>query len=369
MQIIEIDRQKRLRDEPYTGHNRWHPEVEPKIEVEEGEEVVLQTRDASDGLIPFGSTVKELVNFPRGVVHPLTGPVYIKGAAPGDLLEVEYLDIIPESYGYTRFGPNVGFLKDLYTDPFIVHWTIDGRFATSDALPGVRIPAMCFMGTAGLAPSHLQLREWNKREVELVNRGGNALLPDPIDAVPGDGSVAAEGLRTMPPRENCGNADIKQLTKGSSLYIPVSVYGRLYSVGDAHFAQGDGEVCVTAIEMGATCRVRFKIHKEEATKKNIRWPRFSHRGIWGPPGLTVPGRFSATMGMPVDHNGVNDGENLTLACRNALLNMIDLLQERGWDRNQAYVICSVAVDLRISNVVDVPNYVVSAILPEDIFDR
>ena len=369
MQSIEIDRGKRLRDQPHTGHNRWHPEVEPKIEVEEGEEVVLQTRDASDGLIPFGSTVKDLVNFPRGVVHPLTGPVYIKGAAPGDLLEIEYLDIIPESYGYTRFGPNVGFLKDLYTDPFMVHWVIDKGFATSDALPGVCIPAMSFMGTDGLAPSHGQLVEWNKRESELVSRNGNALIRDPIDAVPDTGPIATDGLRTMPPRENCGNADVKQLTKGSRLYIPVSVYGGLYSVGDAHFAQGDGEVCVTAIEMGATCRVRFKIHKDEARTKNIRWPRFAHSGFFGIPGITVPGRFSATMGMPIDHNGVNDGENLTLACRNALLNMIDLLQERGWDRNQAYIICSVAVDLRISNVVDVPNYVVSAILPEDIFDH
>jgi formamidase len=176
-----------------------------------------------------------------------------------------------------------------------------------------------------------------------------------------------EGLRTLPPRENGGNFDVKQLTKGAKPLLPIAVEGGLFSVGDGHFAQGDGEVCVTAVEMGATVAVRFRVLKDAAAFGHMRGPRFSHDGYFSPPEWAAPKRFVATMGLPIRDDGVNEGENLTLACRNALLNMLDLLQERGWSREQAYIICSVAVDLRVSNVVDVPNYVVSALLPEDIF--
>ncbi|MGH7278715.1 MAG: acetamidase/formamidase family protein, partial [Candidatus Rokuibacteriota bacterium] len=185
--------------------------------------------------------------------------------------------------------------------------------------------------------------------------------------VPASGPAATHGLRTLPPRENGGNFDVKQLSKGARLLLPVAVEGALFSTGDGHFAQGDGEVCVTAVEMGATCVVRFRLHRGEADRRHIRWPRFQRTDYFIDPRWAAPQRFIATMGMPVDAQGVNQGENLTLACRNALLNMMDLLQDRGYTREQAYVLCSVAVDLRISNVVDVPNYVVSALLPEDIF--
>ena len=147
----------------------------------------------------------------------------------------------------------------------------------------------------------------------------------------------------------------------------MAVEGALFSTGDAHFAQGDGEVCVTAVEMAASCVVRFRVHRGEAERRGIRWPRFQRTDYFVDPRWAAPQRFIATMGMPVDPQGVNRGEDLTLACRSAVLNMMDLLQERGFSREQAYVICSVAVDLRISNVVDVPNFVVSALLPEDIF--
>ena len=173
--------------------------------------------------------------------------------------------------------------------------------------------------------------------------------------------------RTIPPRENGGNFDVKQLSRCSKLLLPVGVDGALFSTGDAHFAQGDGEVCVTAVEMSATVSVRFRVLKGEAARRNIRSPRFSREDYFIEPQWAAPRRFIATMGMPIRQNGVNEAENLTLACRNALINMIDLLQERGFTREQAYVLCSVAVDLKISNVVDVPNYVVSAFLPEDIF--
>ena len=367
MKSVEIDRTKRLRDEPNKGHNRWHPDVPPILHVDPGEEVTLETRDASDGQILPETTVNDFAGMDTKVGHPLTGPVYVNGAEPGDLLEIEYLDIVAQPRGWTRIRPGAGFLRDLFTDPYLAHWDIRDGWATSAQLPGVRIPNGSFMGTAGLAPSRAQMDEWRRREAALVERGGVAMPPDSEDAVPDSDPIASEGLRTGPPRENCGNADAKQLTKGSRLLIPVNVEGALYSVGDGHFAQGDSECCITAIEMGATAIVCFTLHKGEAARKNIRWPRFAHPGYFLPPEWAAPANFIATMGMPVRDDGVNEGENLTLAARNALINMIDLLQERGWSPEQAYVICSVAVDLKVSNIVDLPNVTVSAFLPEAIF--
>src|SRR5258706_6805455 len=155
--------------------------------------------------------------------------------------------------------------------------------ATSPQLPGVRIRNGAFMGTAGVAPSHEQLKNGNARERELLSRGGRVFPPTPAGAVPAQGKVAEEGLRTIPPRENCGNADVKQLTRGSKLFVPVAVEGALYSVGDGHYAQGDSECCGTAIEMGATANVRFRIHSGVAREKNIVWPRFSHPGFFQDP--------------------------------------------------------------------------------------
>jgi formamidase len=364
---IEIDRARRLRDEPHKGHNRWHPDIAPVIEVDPGEEVTLETRDANDLQIGPATTVKDLEKLERTVAHPLTGPVYVKGTKPGDLLEIEYLDIVPEAYGWTRFAPGSGFLPDLFDHHFVAHWEITPEYATSPQLPGVRIPNGAFMGTAGVAPSHEQLRRWSAREAELKARGGRVWPPDATGAVPAQGKPATEGLRTIPPRENCGNADVKQLTRGSKLFVPVAVDGALYSVGDGHYAQGDSECCGTAIEMGATAVVRFRIHRGEAARHNIVWPRFAHPGFFQAPEYAMPRNFIATMGMPITEDGRNENCDITLAARNAVIHMIELLGERGWSREQAYVLCSVAVDLRVSNVVDVPNVTVSALLPEDIF--
>ncbi len=367
MQSITIDRSKPLREESNTGHNRWHPDISAVVEVDEGEEVVLETRDAFDGQMRPGVTEADFAGMDAGVIHPLTGPVAVKDAEPGDLLEVEFVDIQPQPYAFSVIFPGFGFLRDVFTDPFMVHWNIADGFATSDQIPGVRVPGASFMGVSGVAPSHAQLDAWTQREAELASRGGVALPPDVGGAVPISGAGATHGIRTLPPRENGGNFDVKQLSTGSKLLLPVAVDGALFSTGDGHFAQGDGEVCVTAVEMGATCTVRFRVLKGEAERQNIRWPRFSREDYYIAPEWAAPRRFIATMGMPVRDDGVNEGENLTLACRNAILNMIDLLQERGFSRDQAYVICSVGVDLKVSNVVDVPNFVVSAFLPEDLF--
>jgi formamidase len=364
---IDIDRSKRLREQPETGHNRWHPDVPPILEVEELEEVYIETRDASDGQIRPGMTVEDIANIDAKVGHPLTGPIYVAGAKPGDLLEIEYVDLSPQPHGWTRIRSGSGFLRDIFTEPYLVHWNVEGSFATSPQLPGVRIPEGTFMGTAGVAPSHAQLEQWTEREADLVRRGGIALPPDTQDAVPPEGPIAEEGLRTAPPRENCGNIDAKQLTRGSRLYIPVAVDGALYSVGDGHFAQGDAECCITAIEMGASCVVKFRLLEGEAERKGIRYPRFAHPGYFARPEWAAPRNFIATVGYPIRDDGTNESEDLTLAARNAILNMIQLLQERGWTAEQAYVICSVAVDLKVSNIVDLPNVTVSAFLPEEIF--
>jgi formamidase len=368
-QQVAIDRRKPLADEPKTGHNRWHPDIPPIVRAKPGEEVALETRDAADGYLRPGTTVADLAKFPPGAIHPLTGPVFVEGARPGDLLEVEFVDIVPERHAFSCILPGLGFLRDVIATPFLVHWEMADGWAVSPGIPGVRIPGAPFMGVAGVAPSRRQLEAWTRREADLLARGGLVFPPDPAGAVPASAPAAAEGLRTIPPRENGGNFDVKQLTRGGRLYLPVAVEGALFSTGDAHFAQGDGEVCLTAVEMGATCVVRFRVHSGEAERRGIRWPRFERQAYFADPRWAAPERFTATMGMPVDDAGINRDGDLNLAARNALLHMIALLEERGFSREQAYVICSVAVDLRINNVVDTPNYVVSALLPEHIFQR
>jgi len=368
VKIVEIDRSKPLSQQPHTGHNRWHPDIPAIVEADPGEEVVLQTRDALDGQFNAQTTEADFAKLNPGPIHPLTGPVLIKGAKPGDLLEVEFNEIRPEKWAFTCIVPGLGFLSDLYTTPFIVKWKLENNFATSEQLKGVRIPGASFMGVSGVSPSKDQVKKWTQREKAAMDKGKVVFPPDAGGAVPATGPAATDGLRTIPPRECGGNFDVKQLTAGSKLFLPVYVDGALFSTGDGHFAQGDGEVCVTAVEMAATVSMKFQIHKGEAARKNIRAPRFSHSGFFTDPKWAAPQNFIATMGMPLKDDGdTNDAENLNLATRNALLQMIDILQERGYTREQAYCICSVAVDLRISNVVDVPNFVVSALLPEGIF--
>jgi formamidase len=301
------------------------------------------------------------------VVHPLTGPVFVEGAEPGDVLEVEILDVEPDRYGYTVQVPGFGFLRDVFPDPFKVNWNLADGWATAPALPGVRIPGSPFMGTIGLTPGHELLVRTAAREQALLDRGGFVLPPSPSSAVPDDLRIAAEALRTIPPREQAGNVDIKQLGKGARLRIPVDTPGALFSAGDAHFAQGDCETCGTAIEMRATLRVRFGLRKGEAAEKGIRDLRFARDDYYLPPNYAAPRRFYATTGISVSKDGENHAEDATLAARSALLNMIEHLTERGWTRQQGYAICSVAVDLKISQLVDVPNMLVSAFLPEDIF--
>jgi formamidase len=367
MPVIRIDRTKTLAEEPGTGHNRWHPDIPPLVWCDPGDVVILETRDAFDGQMGRHPSLDAVATANLDRLHPLTGPVYINGAEPGDLLDIEILDIESDTYGYTVQIPGFGFLRDQFPDPFKVSWNILDGWATSDDLPGVRIPGAPFMGTIGLSPGYELLAATTAREQASLDRGGFVLPPSAASAVPGNSHIAIHGLRTTPPREQGGNMDIKQLSKGAHLFIPVDVPGALFSAGDAHFAQGDCETCGTAIEMNATLHVRFQIRKGEATQKGIRYPLFTRQDYYLPPEFAAPRRFTATTGISVTRDGVDQSEDVSLAARNALLNMIDHLSGRGWSPQQAYAICSVAVDLKISQVVDVPNMLVSAFLPEDIF--
>ncbi len=365
---ISIDRTKRLGEEPRTGHNRWHPDIPPILTVELGDTVSLETRDAVDGAITPQTTLADLESVDMNLIHPLTGPVFITGAEQGDLLEVHILDIAPQRFGYTVIAPGFGFLRDYFPTPFLVKWTIDGRTAVSPDLPGVRIPAAPFMGVMGLAPSRELRARLAAREDELLRRGGAVFPPTAPGAVPTTEPIASEGLRTIPPRETGGNFDIKQLTAGTTLLLPVDVPGALFSAGDGHFAQGDAESCGTAVEMGATLTVRFGLRKGVAAQRRIRRPQYERSDYFTDPRFAVPQRFFATTGMPIAGEDRNESEDVTLAAKDALLNMIDhLVAERGYSREQAYALTSVAVDLRISELVDVPNVLVSAFLPLDIF--
>ncbi len=219
MKSIEIDRSKPLRDQPGTGHNRFHPDIPPILEAEAGEEVVLETRDGVDGQLGPGATEAAMASMEAGAIHPLTGPVFVKGAQPGDVLEVEFLDILPQPHAFSAIVPGLGFLRDVCTTPFLVQWRISDGWATSPQLPGVRIPGAPFMGVSAVAPSLAELRAWTKREQDLLDRGGLVFPPAAAGAVPVRGPAATEGLRTLPPRENGGNFDVKQLTKGAKLLL------------------------------------------------------------------------------------------------------------------------------------------------------
>jgi len=242
-------------------------------------------------------------------------------------------------------------------------------WATSEDLPGVRIPGAPFMGTIGLAPDRELLGRITDREQADQDRGGAVLSPNPDHAVPSDPRIAAEAIRTIAPHETAGNVDIKHLSKGARLYLPVYADGGLFSAGDAHFAQGDCETCGTAIEMRATLHVEFEVHKGRARERGVRDLQFARDDYCVPPEYQAPQRFFATTGMSVTRDGESRAEDLTVAARNARLNMIEHPQaEYGYSAQQAYALCSVAVDLKVSELVDVPNFVVSAYLPLAVFD-
>ncbi|HKJ00009.1 MAG TPA: acetamidase/formamidase family protein [bacterium] len=361
---IRLNRAQPLAAQADKGHNRWHPDLAPVASVAPGEAIVIDTLDASDGQVTPATADADLASLSANRGHPLTGPVAIEGAEPGDLLAVHIETIEPQPFGWTYNRNNFGFLRDLYTEPHLTRWSIREGYATSGDLPGVRVPGAPFMGVMGVAPSRELFEAMHWREAELLRRGGSVRPPEPAEAVPPH--IGKNGLRTAPPRENGGNVDIRHLVAGTTVHLPVYVPGALFSVGDAHFAQGDGEVCGTAIEMGATFFAHFEVIKGGAGQQ--RDMSFAWQGDALPHGLGLGRRFHATTGLCVRRDGRNESEDVTLAARNALLNMIDYLQRTyGYNDKQAYHLCSVAVNLHVSQVVDLPNVLVTAFLPLDIF--
>jgi len=353
---VRVDASRPLREEPGSGHNRWHPDLEPIVTVRPGEELTLETRDGLDVALGPDSAVEDVLRIDLGVPHPLTGPVFVEGAEPGDLLEVELLAFESAGFGVTCVVPGFGFLADLFAEPFLVKWTIAAGYARSADLPGVAIPEALFPGVIGVAPSHELFERMRAREDELRRRGG-AVADAALEAATPAG--AASGLRTIPPRETGGNMDIPQLVAGSRAFFPVHVPGALCSIGDLHYAQGEGETCGVALEVAGAATVRFGLRKAAG------WP-LTYPAYETP---ARPGRRAfATTGLPIAPDGTNHSLDLTLATRNAVLEMIAYLgHAHGLTPEQAYVLVSVAVDLRLSEVVDVPNPLVSALLPIDIF--
>jgi formamidase len=334
-----------------SAHNRWHPGLRPAATVAPADEVTLDCTDGIGGQLTRESTHADAGKLDLGLAHPITGPVYVEGAEPGNVLEVEFVAYEPDHFGTTAVIPGFGFLADLFPEPYLVKWEIADRVARSEELPGVAVPQDMFAGVVGVAPSPERLAGYLAREDSLRERGQPVADSMPEGAVPPE---AADGARTIPPRETGGNMDIRQLVAGSKLWLPIDVPGGLFSIGDLHFAQGDGEVCGTAIEVGGTVTVRFAVHDVPA-------PSFP---AYETPGGRRVERSFATVGIPVDA-----GMDLNAAARAALVEMIAHLERRyAFERPAAYALCSACVDLRISEAVDVPYPLVSALLPLDVFE-
>jgi len=367
--------------------NRVHSDIPMAATARPGERITMIGRDAGDLQLDADEfSVAE--SSPRegfGVVHPLVGPVFIEGAEAGDILAVTIESIKPGPVGWTSASTG-GFAGDMVgTESRFIVWRLNEEYAESDALPGVRIPNSSFPGVIMTLPNAGQLAEILDREQRLADAGGAVYSPDPDLAEPSslcgvEGTKTGECLRTIPPREHGGNMDIRYLQTGVTVYLPCNIEGCGLAIGDFHFAQGDGEVSGTAIEMDAEITVTTRIVKDG--RSLAHGPHYE-----GPASLlAIPSsRFYATTGFPLKGEGEvprdiaylasskiadlpNLSNDLNLAAANALVAMIDyIVGEYGYDRTQAYMIASVAVDIRIAQLVDVPNYGATAILPLDIF--
>ena len=385
--IVEVKKKGAHCEQDPNCFNRYHPAIKPVARAKPGDQIVVHTRDALDSNLNINSKPKDVTAIDVNLIHPMTGPIYIEGAKRGDVLAIKLVNITPNEYGYTTIIPGFGFLPDIYTEPFVANWKLNRVEAVSAEIPGVRIPMNGFMGSVGVMPGAEEVDKWLARETQLAAAGGVALPPEPTSARPPEicgpkGSHKDKCLRTIPPRENGGNMDVKQMVEGTTLLLPCFIDGCGLFIGDVHFAQGDGEVAGTAIEMGAIVTVETSIRKGMASV--VKQPMFEG-------GSQIkklePDSFHAVVGYPLKAAGevppqwtyldsakikplTNLSNDVTLAARNSLINMLDWLKTtKGLTKEQAFVVTSVACDLRISNVVDVPNYAVTTICPMNIFDK
>jgi len=300
-------------------HFGWDNSIEPALSVSPGETVEIKTVDSSGGQLTPNSTVDDLATLSFDKVNPVTGPIFIEGAAPGDAVALTFLDLKPSGWGWTANIPGFGLLADQFPDPALHVWSYDAASLSPAAYgPGGRLPLKPMIGTVGLAP-------------------------------------AESGVHSVvPPRRMGGNMDIRDNGIGTTLYLPVEVEGGLLSLGDTHAAQGDGEICGTALESPMDVAVKVDLLKGA----NLPYPRFETEGP-----VT---RHLDTKGYRAS-TGI--GEDLMRAARDAVSDMIDWITgTTGMSAVDAYMLCSVCGDLRISEIVDIPNWVVSFYFPKVVLD-
>ena len=292
-----------------TTHSRFSRDIPPVLRVASGAVIRVDTQEASDGQLTPDSTADALATLDFDPIHPLTGPVYVEGAEPGDVLKVTLHDIELGDWGWTAVVPGFGFLADEFPEPYLKTFRFEPGQAQVEVFDGVWVPLRPFPGVVAVAPD------------------------------------TSEELTTIPPRANGGNMDDKALTEGSVVYLPVFVEGALFSIGDAHATQGDGEVSGTAIEAPMTFTVQLDVLKDR-------------------PGIAEP-QYETE-----DHYAVTAfGETIDEAAVKATRYMVDhLVQVHGMDRTEAYVLCSLAGDLKISEVVDVPHKLVAMRMPHAVLD-
>jgi acetamidase/formamidase len=298
------------------AHFTWDAGNEPKVVVDSGDTVVVWTRDVADNQITPDSDTSVIAGLDWDRIYPLNGPIGVAGAEPGDTLAIEILDIRTQGWGWTAVLPGLGLLPEDFPDPYLRVFDIsNGKFAYMR--DDVAIPLAPFFGTMGVCPA------------------------------------GASATPVMPPGIFGGNMDVRQLVAGSTLYLPVEVEQALFSCGDAHGCQGDGEVCVTGLEAPMYAALRFTLHKG----RSIPSPQYRTPAPLTGPVDSAP--FYGTTGV---------GGDLYIAAQDAIRAMVDHIHHT-YDLTpvDAYLLCSLAVDLKISEIVDAGQYIVSALLPEAVF--
>ena len=363
-------------------HNRWHPEV-PIVEwVSPGDDFIIETVDWTGGFIKNNDSADDVRDIDLSIVHFLSGPIGVKGAEPGDLLVVDLLDVGPlkESlWGFNGFFSKKnggGFLTDHFPEAQKSIWDFKGMFTSSRHVPGVNFAGLIHPGLIGCLPDKPMLDMWNEREKALIATDPERVpgLANPpfagtahMGKMTGEAraKAAAEGARTVPPREHGGNCDIKDLSRGSKVFFPVYVDGAGLSVGDLHFSQGDGEITFCgAIEMAGWVHMKVSLIKGGMAKYGIRNP------IFKPSPITPQyNDYLIFEGISVDESGKQHYLDVNVAYRQACLNAIEYLKKFGYSGAQAYSILGTApVQGHISGVVDVPNSCATLWLPTGIFD-
>ncbi|MCJ1362279.1 hypothetical protein MMC16_001382 [Acarospora aff. strigata] len=380
---VKVDR-NRPAGEQDSLHNRWHPDVPTCGTVKNGEVVKIECVDWTGGQIGNNDSADDMKNVDLTRVHYLTGPVEVESAEPGDMLVVEIQDVQPfqdQPWGFTGvFDKNNGggFLDYLYPNAAKAIWDFEGIFCSSRHIPHVRFAGLIHPGIMGCAPSAEVLATWNKREAELISENKLdrivSLPPEPKNVHAGSASgdikekVGKEGARTIPGRpEHGGNCDIKNLSRGSKVFLPVHVKGAKFSVGDLHFSQGDGEISFCgAIEMAGVITLKLSVMKNGMANLGMKSPLFLPGPVEPHYG---PGRYLTFEGFSVDENGKQHFLDATIAYRQTTLRVIEYLRRFGYDDYQVYLLLSCApIQGHIAGLVDIPNACTTLGLPMDIFD-